>query len=147
MHPSPLGPSDLLLPIEEPTTARATSTRQHISNLKSEQLAYIDEIYDAFSPVIGTAGNAAASITKKKKKTKIASDADVLRLPCANTRTGVVDEKKMTALLNPAGLKQWKDGKAAAFYPDTVCDITPNERIPATSTYSKAVFDKVTTLK
>ena len=143
MHPSPLGPSDLLLPIEEPTTAKATSTRQHISNLKSEQLAYIDEIYDAFSPVIGTAGNAAASITKKKKKTKIASDADVLRLPCANTRTGVVDEKKMMALLNPAGLKQWKDGKAAAFYPDTVCDITPNERIPATSTYSKAVFDKV----
>ena len=147
LHEAALADADLLFPIdpEEENINRTKPIRHnHSQHIKDEMEAFIAAIHSQMAPIIGSAGAAAATITKKKKITRIANDEEVLSLPCANTKTGVVDEKKMTTLLNPAGLKQWKEGKAAAFYPDTVCDITPNiNAIPATHTYSKRVFAKV----
>lgn len=142
LHTSPLGDSDILHPIEV-NEVKMKMARNNNINIKEEMEAFIESINEQMTPTIGTSGKSPATITKKKRKTVVASTQQVLSLPCANIKSGVVNEKKLVALLNNEGLKQWNDGKAAAFSPDKICDIEADTKITTTNCYPPEVFKQL----
>lgn len=80
----------------------------------------------SYEPSVGSAGNARASITKKTRKTRIATSEQIDTLECASKRVPAADLDAIRKTLNDDGRQQLDDAITATFHPERVCDITPD---------------------